>query len=207
MKPITTTPAQYPPGYQHPPALLFQQGFTLLELMVVVLIIGLGLSVISVAIGRDDVSVVRTETQNFIAKIDFVAEQAVLNREVIGLFVEPRTLANSTNSQWCYRWQQFRDASWRTANENLAEVCLPLDIQLELVIEDQPFKYDPELANQPPVLVFYPSGEATQLEIALLPANQNARNDDDVQRIDIDMMGEVRWLNRERELEQQRADR
>lgn len=187
---------------------VFQRGFTLLELMVVVLIIGLGLSVISVAIGRDDVSVVRTETQNFIAKTDFVAEQALLNREILGLFVEPRTVVDSTNNQWCYRWQRFRDNSWQAAHENLGEVCLPLDVQLDMVVEDEPWEYDPELETQPPVLVFYPSGEATLFEMALFPVTAGgAVNDDDIQRIEVDMMGEVRWLNRERELAEQRAGR
>jgi general secretion pathway protein H len=186
-----------------------RRGFTLLELMVVVLIIGLGLSVISVAIGRDDVSVVRTETQNFIAKVDFVAEQALLNREILGLFVEPRTVMNSTNNQWCYRWQRFRDNSWQAANENLGEVCLPLDVQLDMIVEDEPWEYDADLESQPPVLVFYPSGEATLFEMALFPVatSSSAMNGDDIQRIEIDMMGEVRWLNRERELAEQRAGR
>lgn len=184
-----------------------QSGFTLLELMVVILIIGLGLSVISVAIGKDEVSAVRTETETFISKAGFVAEQAVLNREIVGLFIEPRSSTESTDNQWCYRWQRFRNNNWQDANENLTEHCLPVTVQLDLVIENELYEFDPELDIQPPVLVFYPSGEATLFEMALFPATSGALREEDIQRIEINMMGELQWLNRERELENDRLGR
>jgi general secretion pathway protein H len=179
-----------------------QRGFTLLELMVVVLIMGMGLGLIAISMGRDGASASREEAEEFMRRVSFVAEQVVLNSEVIGLFVEPRSLSNSLDNSWCFRWQRFRSNAWGEITDGLEEHCLPVSLEVDMVVEDEPYEYDPELETQPPVLVFYPSGEATEFEIAIYERAQfDSSNGDTVQRVQIDMMGQLRWLNREAELE------
>lgn len=186
---------------------LQQSGFTLLELMVVVLIMGLGLGLVALAVGRDGASMARDEAEQFMLRAEFVAEQVVLNSEVIGLFVEPREVINSTDNQWCYHWQRFRNNNWEDMADFLEERCLATDLQVDMVVENEPYEYQADLDIQPPVVVFYPSGESTPFEIAIYEADQRPADPDAIQRIQIDMMGSLRWLNREAELASQREAR
>lgn len=184
-----------------------QSGFTLLELMVVVLIMGLGLGLISLAMSRGGASVARAEAEQFMLRASFVSEEVVLNNQIIGLFFEPRDLAGSTDREWCYSWQRFRGGNWDEL-EALSEYCLPVTLQVDILVENEAYQYDPELDTQPPVVVFYPSGESTLFEIAIFESGRGAAVEAEaVQRIQIDMMGRLRWLNREAELAAERAAR
>jgi general secretion pathway protein H len=69
---------------------------------------------------------------------------------------------------------------------------------MEMVVEGEPWKYDPRKTTPTPVLVFYPSGESTPFELAFSEVGQPRS----IQRIEVDMVGQIRWLNREREDEQ-----
>ncbi len=185
-----------------------QTGFTLLELMMVVLVMGMALGLVSLAIGRDDRSDARREAEEFMRRASFVAEQALLNTQVLGLFVEPRGQANSLNDQWCYSWRRWLGHSWQEVSEALDEHCLPAELQLELVVETETWTYDAKRTPQPPVLVFHPSGESTRLELAIYPAERfDQRDPDAVQRIEVDMLGQMRWLNREAELAAEQRSR
>lgn len=179
---------------------LRQSGFTLIELMVVVLIMGLGLGLVALSVGRDGSTMARDEAEQFMLRADFVAEQVVLNSEVIGMFVEPRNTANNSDYQWCYRWQRLRNNRWETLSDALEERCLPAALQVEMVVENETYEYDPELDTPTPVVVFYPSGESTVFELAIYDADQRLDTPDAIQRIEIDMMGTLRWINREAEL-------
>jgi len=175
-----------------------QQGFTLLEIMIVILILGFSLGVVSLSIGGDDgSSVAKKEAEDLVLTAQFVSEQTVLNSQIIGLFFVPRQVNGSINSQWCYRWQQRRDNQWQEVSETLAERCLPARIQVDMVVEGEPYEHDPDLTPTPPVLVFFPSGEATPFELALYEQVDGFTNDDSVQRIEVDMMGGLHWLNRD----------
>ena len=175
-----------------------QQGFTLLEIMIVILILGFSLGVVSLSIGGDDgSSLAKKETEDLMLTAQFVSEQTVLNSQIIGLFFEPRRVEGSINSQWCYRWQQRRDNTWQEVSETLAEHCLPERLQVDMVVEGQPYEHDPDLKPTPPVLVFFPSGEATPFELALYEQVDGFTNDDSIQRIEVDMMGGLHWLNRD----------
>lgn len=175
-----------------------QQGFTLLEIMIVILILGFSLGVVSLSIGGDDgSSVAKKEAEDLVLTAQFVSEQTVLNSQIIGLFFVPRQVNGSVNSQWCYRWQQRRDNQWQEVSETLAERCLPARIQVDMVVEGEPYEHDPDLTPTPPVLVFFPSGEATPFELALYEQVDGFTNDDSVQRIEVDMMGGLHWLNRD----------
>lgn len=175
-----------------------QQGFTLLEIMIVILILGFSLGVVSLSIGGDDgSSVAKKEAEDLVLTAQFVSEQTVLNSQIIGLFFVPRQVNDSINSQWCYRWQQRRDNQWQEVSETLAERCLPARIQVDMVVEGEPYEHDPDLTPTPPVLVFFPSGEATPFELALYEQVDGFTNDDSVQRIEVDMMGGLHWLNRD----------
>lgn len=175
-----------------------QTGFTLIEIMVVILIMGLALGVVSLSIGRDDGgAATKREAEDFMLVAHFVSEQAVLNSQIIAFFIEPRAAEDAVEVQWCYRWQQQRDNRWQDVSEALPEHCLSPRIHVDMIVENEPYEHDPDLTPTPPVLVFYPSGESTSFEMALYEIKDGFTQEDTIQRIEVDMMAGLRWLNEE----------
>lgn len=174
-----------------------QAGFTLVELMVVVMIIGFAVSMVSLTVGRDDqASRVEEAIEQFVLEANFVSEQSVLDRELIGLFWSPQSVADSVGERWCYQWHRQWREEWQPLEGALEGQCLPEDMQVELQVEGERWRYDSDRDPQPPVLVFAPSGEATEFEMALMPAQFEAG---EVQRVQVSPLGEVTWKNREEE--------
>jgi general secretion pathway protein H len=169
------------------------QGFTLIEIMIVVFIIGLMAGAITLSIGEDkNKAAPRVEAQTLLQAVDFVSEFAALNGEVVGMFITSREASDSIGKYWCYHWQRFRDNAWGPLPEDsLTEHCMPPNLQWELVLEGHLYVYDPELEFHPPVLVFSPSGEATPVEMALF--EQGTGTTAEAQHIEIDMMGSTHW--------------
>ncbi len=179
------------------------RGFTLIEIIAVIVIIGLMAAIISVSIdNRVTASATRNEAQLFLQAIDFVGEQSVLNSEIIGMFVTLKDTEDLTDKQWCYNWQRFRDGGWKDLPEDtLSEHCLPEGMQWDMSIEGHLYAYEEDLETQPPALVWSPSGEATPIEMKFFESASRSTGDSksEVHHIEIDMMGNSRWLEKEEE--------
>lgn len=173
------------------------QGFTLIEIMIVVFIIGLMAGVITLSIGEDKSKAApRVEAEALIQAIGFVSEYAALNGELIGMFITPHEASDSEGKYWCYHWQRAQGNSWSNLPDgSLARHCMPTNLQWEMVIEGHLYVYDPDLEVQPPVLMFSPSGEATPVEMALF--EQGGGTTAEAQHIEVDMMGESHWREQE----------
>lgn len=172
-------------------------GFTLIEMLIVMVIIGFSISVISLSIGKSsETDVARSEAQQLLQALDFVGEQAVLNGELIAMFVTTRPTEDGLNKRWCYSWQRWRDRHWSALpEETLTEHCLPEAVQWDIVIEGKPYIYDPDIKPPKPVLSFAPSGETNALDMAIFERG----SDSPAQRIEIDLMGNLHWRNQEEE--------
>lgn len=172
------------------------QGFTLIEILAVVIIIGLVTSIVSLSVDQADPDTgARKEALALRQALDFVSDLAVLNGEIVGLFVEPKEVEGSPLKQWCYHWQRFREEQWvDLPPDTLDEHCLAENIQLDLVVEGKLLVYDEDLEVQPPVLVWAPSGEATPIEITLY---ENGSNSSEKKVIVVGMMGEIEGPEKE----------
>lgn len=175
----------------------FSRGFTLLEILVVVFIIGLSVATIAISIGENKAdSPAYKEAQTFMDQALFIGEFADLNGEVLALFVFPKEDESTGFKQWCYNWKRYRDNDWQVLPEDtLPEHCVVAEVQWDLVIEGKPFVYDPDLERQPPVVVFASSGETTPVEMAFMEKGLGEK----AQRIELDMMGNLHWINKEEE--------
>lgn len=173
------------------------EGFTLIEILIVMVIIAFSISIVTLSIGGNkDESGTRKEAQAFLQAADFAEEDAILNGNIIGMFLRPQVTEDAGAKAWCYNWLRYRDNSWQPMpEETLSEHCMPANMQWDLVIEGRLYTYDPELEVQPPVLVFSPSGETTAVEMAIFEHGTAS----EPQRIEIDLIGNVHWRNLEEE--------
>lgn len=183
-----------------------QSGFTLIEILLVVFIIGMTVSVISLSIGGNAaINKLQKETEEFMLQASYIAEQSVLKGETHGLFVQMREVDTGEASiveQWCYQWRRIRDQEWQDLPELPEPRCLPEGLVMEFVIDDKDWKYDPDIEFQDPVMGFYPSGDGSaEVEITLFAAGQSSSADEDkIQRITLDVVGQLKWVNEEERL-------
>lgn len=186
-----------------------QRGFTLIEIMVVVIVIGIAVSMVTIAIGGDQAQEqARKEADEFMLRATYIAEESVLKGETHGLFVEIRPLQQAgtkATEEWCYTWRRVRDRQWGDLPELPDWRCLPEGVMMELVVNDEPWEYDPELEFQDPVLGFYPGGDASgEVEIAIYAQGDFSADENEVERITLDVMGDLRWVSEEERIEQDR---
>ena len=187
------------------------RGFTLLEILVVVFIIGLAAAVISVAVGGNSAAnLVRKEAETFMLQGSYVAEQAILKGETHGLFVDLRPAQDmESNEHWCYQWRRVRDRQWQDLPE-LPLHCLPEQLAIEFTLDGQLWEFDPELEYQEPVIGFFPSGDASgEVEIHILanPLQMVSSDEFETERFKLEVIGELRWITEEERLEQEQKGR
>ena len=94
-----------------------ESGFTLVELLVVLLIIGLGFSMASLNIGGSSNFELQSEAKFFANRLALIAEEAVLSREQWGVDVYRET--DDNGEHFGYRWLVLDDnKQWLLANRN-----------------------------------------------------------------------------------------
>jgi len=69
----------------HKPRAQYSQGFSLIELLVVILIIALGVQAVSVNVGDNSQRKVSQEARHFVNTASIIAEEAVLTRRQWGV--------------------------------------------------------------------------------------------------------------------------
>lgn len=186
-----------------------EQGFTLIEIIFVVFIIGMAVSVISISVGGNALAErSKKEAETFMLQAGYVAEQSVLKGETHGLFVELRPAQDiDALEQWCYQWKRVRDRQWQDVPE-LGQHCLDEGLVIEFIVDEELWEYDPELEYQDPVLGFFPSGDASGVvEISLFVDQLQSDGDEETQRFELDISGELRWMNEEKRREEERRGR
>lgn len=186
-----------------------ERGFTLIEIIFVVFIIGMAVSVISISVGGNSFAErTKKAAETFMLQASYVAEQSVLKGETHGLFVELRPAQDiDATEQWCYTWMRIRDSQWQAVPE-LPQSCLDEGLVIEFRLEDELWEYDPELEIQEPVLGFFPSGDASAMvEISLFPDHTQSDDEEETQLFELEITGELRWINEEKRLEEEQRGR
>ncbi len=164
------------------------RGFTLVELLVVLLIIGLSLGVVGLTmLQSDDTDALLESTDALVVRGRWAADQAWSSGEPLGLVFIP-VAEDGEPEHWQYRWYRFRDQIWQpdsSAAENLPE---DMDVAVQNAERDWlDLRKIGTAEKLTPVIVFYPGGEATPAKLVL-----ESRSNPGVQKVIwIDVIGRV----------------
>lgn len=174
-----------------------RRGFSLIEMLAVLLIIGLGISLVSLTVGGGDTArKMRAAAGHFSAVAKLAADEAVLSGEPIGLTLVPA----GREQPWQYYWQRYRDGEWQPEPEPLDRQLLPASVLLEVEVEGQAVEWsarDVDQAKSLPAVVFYASGEATAFSL-LFYSDEVV---DAWQRVSVNLASQVSWLDGDTALE------
>ncbi|OXS02519.1 type II secretion system minor pseudopilin GspH [Shewanella algae] len=155
------------------------RGFTLLEVMLVVLLMGLAATAVTMTMGNSGPKQQLTrEAQRFMAATETVLDETVLSGQFIGIVVDKDK----------YHFVLFKENKWQPLEQDrlLAEKQLPEGISLSVELEglplvqedeeqdswfDEPFieESDADKKKFPePQIMLLPSGEMTAFELSFI---------------------------------------
>lgn len=172
-----------------------QSGFSLIEILAVIFIVGLSLGMVGLSVNRggakDDVW---NAIEQFLGIANAAGERAILTGESMGLLLEPphwqvQRGENPDDVGWRYRWVTSSSEGWQPVG-NMPPVSLPPTMRLMIEVDDMPWNYEEQLDRTTPIAAYYSSGEITPLKIEF----SDEREPNFTQNIEVDENGELIWL-------------
>jgi general secretion pathway protein H len=144
-------------------------GFTLIEIMVVIVIIGVILSFATLSIGSGGLEQkLEQEAQRLASLLQLASQEAIMQSQEMGVSFEPHR----------YEFYILQGQQWQklTASDNIFRPrTLPVGIQVEIRLEGEPIILN-EVKNTPQLLILS-SGEFIPFEIIFFveEVNENLR--------------------------------
>lgn len=199
-----------------------QNGFSLIEIVVVMLMVGLIFSVATISFGdRSANKQLRKVTDEIVTIADHLREVAIGTGVPVGMLLEPPAWRESEeiDPTWKISWYkletltveipidpnavsqtagalvpQTREVDTWVAIEGVRESEITSDILIELKIEKEVWEYDDEPPLEVlPQLVFYPTGEVSQFSIELT----HSENSELLETVTVDEWGDIIWKEEE----------
>lgn len=170
------------------------KGFTLLEILVVLIIVGIIVSSVTAFVSTDSpAQVMDKAVDKFMVFSDHATETALISGETVGLIaLPPQWREDSFTQGWAYQWQKETAQGWVDMPE-LAPVEIPLEVELIILLEGKEWSWEKAPEIRLPIIAFYPSGEVTPFEIEFV----HTESDVSSQHVLIDEWGELVWKEQE----------
>ncbi len=147
-----------------------QRGFTLLEILVVVTLLGFVLGIATLNVGGNEARELRLFVRHAHAVLELAAEEAELQSTQLGLRVDNSSLRFVAFDVVENSWQALQDKPFQPLE-------VPAQVQVKLDVEDFAGQEDTLLGDggeQQPQIVFLSSGETTAYTLLLQPARGEA---------------------------------
>ena len=143
------------------------RGFTLIEVLVTLVVIGIIVGVVSISFSRDSDSEARRLATRLKKQMEFAADRAVLQQHTVGLYIDPQMYQFLG-----YSWQ---DQRWYPLLlDEMTSMPLPPAWVFRLgEEEDETLALDSD-GQAIPQLLFMPSGESTAFELFLEESYSNS---------------------------------
>lgn len=135
-----------------------KQGFTLIEIIIVIIIISVVLSFVTLSIGKS--GQLKQEVQRLTSLLQLASQEAVMQAKEMGISFDDNT----------YQFYVLENKTWNviTASDNIFRPRkLPLNIDVEIFLEGDSIQKNSDL----PQLLILSSGEFTPFEIILTHKN------------------------------------
>ena len=174
-----------------------QAGFTLLEMLLVALLMGLAASAVTLSMSSaGPEQLLKKQAQRFIAATELVLDETVLSGQFIGIVIDDTQ----------YQFVIYHDGKWEPIQQDkqLSNHELEPGITLSLVLDgmpldqedesqeswfDEPFIDEPSAEekkkNPVPQVLLFPSGEMTPFELSFVTYNESR------QPIDVLVVGDA----------------
>ncbi|UTW45575.1 type II secretion system minor pseudopilin GspH [bacterium SCSIO 12696] len=179
------------------------RGFTMVELLVVVTVVGLIATIATVAIFSDSThQQLRRLTAQLQGQVELMAEEAQLNGATIGLLIN-----RDEDDIWSYRWRTELAQADRQADQTEADWWLPLAGEARQLFPPISFPAGVELelrfadVNGPPVdidddepvpqVLFFRNGEITPFQLQLISSAGDSHF-----QLQGDLLGRVEMVDR-----------
>ncbi len=171
-----------------------QHGFSLIEILAVIFIIGLSLGMVGLSVNRsgakDDVW---EAVEQFIGIAQAAGERAILTGETMGLLLEPPHWQAQRGEDvreigWRYRWVTSSSEGWQPVS-NLPPVSLPPTVKLLIEVDELIWDPADQIDRTTPVAAYYSSGDITPIRIEI----SDERETGFTQNIEVDENGELVW--------------
>lgn len=172
-----------------------QKAFSLIEILAVILVIGIGLAAVSLTVrGGDPKDTVWETIEQFLLIAEFAGERAILSGETSALYLEPPEWQVQRGQSiddigWRYRWLTSSSEGWLDM-PNLTPITLPASIRLTIEIDEMEWDYESQVDRATPVAAYYSSGDITPIRIII----SDVREPNFLQHIEVDETGQLVWL-------------